>query len=233
MSGSLQINGIDWQVSLLGEQVLVIKPEGENADLSLIHESARLLEKADLKGLTDIISTYDSIALIFDRLLEEPDSEAEKLQPALNGLSSEKISPQKHRVPVCYELGLDWQQVEEHTGLSRQEIIKKHSTSKYVTAMMGFIPGFIYLDGLDKKISCPRKANPRTKIPEGSVGIAGEQTGVYSQESPGGWQIIGRTPDSFFDANKEPPSQIEPGDIVEFYEISEAEFRKLKENRGN
>jgi len=137
-------------------------------------------------------------------------------------------SPQRYEVPVCYELGLDWDEVEGHAGLSREKIIGLHISGSYTVAMQGFIPGFLYLSGLSEKIACPRREEPRTKIPAGSIGIGGNQTGIYSLESPGGWQIIGQTPISFFDASKTPPSQVEAGDKVVFKKISEEEFQNLK-----
>lgn len=213
---------------MLGERALLIKPEENDVELSLIHQSTAVLEQAGLQQVTDIIPAYNSIAIIFDRLTEDPEKEIEIIQSQLKGNSTLEISPQTHKVPVCYELGLDWKDLEKHTGLSRKEIIKRHSEASYTVAMMGFIPGFLYLSGLDEAISCPRKAEPRTKIPAGSVGIAGNQTGVYSLESPGGWQIIGRTPSSFFDPKTDPPSEVKPGDEIEFYSISETEFKKLK-----
>ena len=217
---------------MLGERALLIKPEENNVELSLIHLGTEVLEKAGLHQVTDIIPAYNSIALIYDRLTEDPDKEVEEIQSKLKKISAPEISPQIHKVPVCYELGLDWECVEKHTGLKRKEVIKKHMNSNYTVAMMGFIPGFLYLAGLDEKISCPRKAEPRTKIPAGSVGIAGNQTGVYSLESPGGWQIIGRTPNSFFDPKMDPPSEVKPGDKIEFYSISESEFKKLRTEEG-
>ncbi|MCH2451287.1 MAG: 5-oxoprolinase subunit PxpB [Gracilimonas sp.] len=232
MSRSLQINGAAWTVSVLGERALLIKPEENNVELSLIHLGTEVLEKAGLHQVTDIIPAYNSIALIYDRLTEDPDKEVQEIQSKLKKISTSEISPQIHKVPVCYELGLDWECVEKCTGLKRKEVIKKHMNSNYSVAMMGFIPGFLYLSGLDEKISCPRKAEPRTKIPAGSVGIAGNQTGVYSLESPGGWQIIGRTPNSFFDPKMNPPSEVKPGDKIEFYSISESEFKKLRTEEG-
>ena len=217
---------------MLGERALLIKPEENNVELSLIHLGTEVLEKAGLHQVTDIIPAYNSIALIYDRLTEDPDKEVQEIQSKLKKISTSEISPQIHKVPVCYELGLDWECVEKCTGLKRKEVIKKHMNSNYSVAMMGFIPGFLYLSGLDEKISCPRKAEPRTKIPAGSVGIAGNQTGVYSLESPGGWQIIGRTPNSFFDPKMNPPSEVKPGDKIEFYSISESEFKKLRTEEG-
>lgn len=228
MSLSLLINGVSWGVSFLGEGALLLSAGENDIELSDIHQVSAVLEQADLKQVTDIISAYTSIALIYDEFPEDLDSEVEAIQSQISECSDTEISPQTHKVPVSYELGLDWNEVEKHTGLSREGIIKKHTDGNYMVAMMGFIPGFLYLSGLDEAISCPRKTEPRTKVPEGGVGIAGNQTGIYSMESPGGWQIIGRTPSSFFDQTMDPPSEIKPGDKIEFYSISETEFKKLK-----
>lgn len=228
MSRSLQINGVSWELSFLGERALLLSSEEDGIELSAIHQTAAVLENAGLKQITDIIPAYSSIALIYDEFPEDFDAEVEAIQSQISESSGTQISPQTHKVPVCYELGLDWNEVEKHTGLSREAIIKKYTEGNYTVAMMGFIPGFLYLSGLDETISCPRKAEPRTKVPEGGVGIAGNQTGIYSMESPGGWQIIGRTPSSFFDPKMDPPCEIKPGDEIEFYSISETEFKKLK-----
>ena len=131
-------------------------------------------------------------------------------------------------IPVCYALGMDWDTVEAHTGLARDEVARRHKAGRYVVAMMGFMPGFLFLDGLDEAISCPRRGVPRGSVPEGAVGIAGHQTGIYSVESPGGWQIIGRSPRSFFDAGAMPPSGVEPGDEVAFVEITEEVFWQMR-----
>lgn len=232
MSRSLQINGVVWTVSLLGERVLLIRPEENDVKLSLIHQSTAVLEKADLQQVKDIIPAYNSIAIIYDRLSEDLDKEIENIKSQLKESPISGISTRTHKVPVCYELGLDWKDLEKHTGLSRNEIITRHTEVSYTVAMMGFIPGFLYLSGLKEAISCPRKTEPRTKVPAGSVGIAGNQTGIYSMESPGGWQIIGRTPNSFFDPKTDPPSKVKPGDEIEFYSISESEFKKLKAEEG-
>lgn len=228
MSRSLQINGVAWKVSVLGERALLIKPEEKEVKLSVIHQSTAVLEKAGVQQLTDIIPAYDSIALIYDRSIEDIDSEIEVIQSQFQESYTVEITPRIYKIPVCYELGLDWKNVENYTGLSRKEVIKKHTDENYTLAMMGFLPGFLYLSGLNEVISCPRKAAPRINIPAGSVGIAGNQTGVYSLESPGGWQIIGRTPNSFFDPKMDPPSEVRLGDKIEFYSISEIEFNKVK-----
>lgn len=230
MSRSLQINGLEWEVTAFGERSLLIKST-KKIDLLEIHKATRILEKTDLEGVIDIITAYDSIALIYDRIPEPLVKEAEIIESRIRGITVSAISPKKHKIPVCYDLGLDWDSVETYTGLNRGEIIKRHTEAEYTVAMMGFIPGFLYLEGLDEAISCPRKNNPRTKVPAGSIGIAGDQTGIYSLESPGGWQIIGRTPESYFDVNREPPGLAEPGDQVRFYEVSVKDFDQLKEKR--
>ena len=92
--------------------------------------------------------------------------------------------------------------------------------------MMGFLPGFVFLDGLDESLTVPRMESPRTKIPEGSIGIGGNQTGFYSLESPGGWNIIGRTSKSFFDQKKNPPTELQAGDKIRFFRISKEEFNR-------
>lgn len=220
---SFQHSGVSWQVSILGEKALLLKPDVESDKLHVIHKFSHLLDEYLIFGVVDIVPAYDSIAIIFDeglrnhkelidRLIELPTSENE-IASSLN-----------REVPVCYDLGLDWRELENHTNLAKSEIIEIHSSKIYTVAMIGFIPGFIFLDGLDPSISCPRKSSPRTNIPEGSVGIGGNQTGVYSLESPGGWNIIGRTPFSFFEVEKRPPSKLKAGDKIKFVQISEYEF---------
>jgi KipI family sensor histidine kinase inhibitor len=229
MSKSLQINGTSWKVSELGEQVLELKSIKENPLISDTIKAAKILEAADLNGVTDIIQSYESIAVCYDRLLEDLEAEVKAIEEACTGITIQESSARTHEIPVCYHLGLDWNDVENYTGLSRKDVVQIHSSASYTVAMQGFVPGFIYLSGLPEKISCPRKTEPRTKIPAGAIGIGGNQTGLYSLESPGGWQIIGQTPFSFFDTSKNPPTEIQSGDKVVFREISEEEFKKLRE----
>lgn len=185
-----------------------------------------MLEAAEIPGLVDVIPAYESIALVFDREIEVSHIISEYINSSIHRSSGQDVTANKIEVPVCYELGLDWQEVEAYTGLSKNEIIQKHTGGKYTVAMMGFLPGFLYLSGLDKTIACPRKEDPRTNIPAGSVGIGGYQTGIYSLKSPGGWQIIGRTPNTFFDVHSSPPTNIRFGDIITFTQISKKEFEE-------
>jgi KipI family sensor histidine kinase inhibitor len=231
MSKLLHLNGQTWNVSFLGEQALLLKPEQDEIPLSLIHQTSRRLERSMIAGVIDLIPAYESICLIYNRLLKDLDIEIGNLQKQISDKPNKEISSHTHEIPVCYALGMDWKEVEKYTGLTQEQIIKKHSQAEYTVAMMGFMPGFVYLSGMDHTLECPRKENPRTKIPEGSVGIAGGQTGIYSLESPGGWQIIGRTPHSFFNIHKESPIYLNLGDKLVFYSISIEEFEDLKNEK--
>lgn len=134
------------------------------------------------------------------------------------------------RIPVCYEaeFALDLERMEKVTGLSAADIVRIHSEAIYTVFMIGFLPGFPYLGGLDERLAVPRLAEPRLQVTAGSVGIGGAQTGVYPIDSPGGWHIIGRTPLRLFDTERAEPFLFAPGDEVQFVPINVAEFRKLK-----
>eukprot|EP01136_Pigoraptor_vietnamica_P038048 Opistho-1_new@106825 len=134
-------------------------------------------------------------------------------------------------IPVCYDLSLAPDLVELATlhQLSVEEVIQLHTAQTYRVYMIGFLPGFAYMGSVDERIRTARKANPRTKVPAGSVGIAGEQTGIYPLDSPGGWQLIGQTPLPLFDATRTDPCLLQPGDEVQFCSISLTAFHKLKQ----
>lgn len=156
-----------------------------------------------------------------------------KLQQLLRELKADKKI--KHRVvkiPVCYggEFGPDLEYVAAFNGLTTEEVINIHSSGDYLVYMIGFAPGFPYIGGMSEKIATPRRETPRLKIPSGSVGIAGKQTGVYPIETPGGWQLIGRTPLKLFRPNKEPPSLLMAGDKIQFVPISYNEYKEMEED---
>ena len=134
-------------------------------------------------------------------------------------------------LPICYdgEYGPDLPEVARHAGLSSDEVIARHLQSEYLVAMLGFSPGFPYLRGLPPELATPRRATPRLQIPAGSVGIAGTQTGIYPQATPGGWQLIGRTPARLFALDQSPPALLQPGDHVRFRRIDATEFISLQE----
>ena len=118
----------------------------------------------------------------------------------------------------------------EHTGLSEQEVIRRHTENDYLIYMLGFLPGFPYLGGLPAELATPRLKDPRTAIPAGSVGIGGEQTGIYPIAAPGGWRLIGRTPLKLFDSNRSNPILYQAGDYIRFYPITEQQYQEMAEN---
>jgi KipI family sensor histidine kinase inhibitor len=228
MSRLLQINKVKWKISPLGEKVLILQPCEKNPSLGHIHDVTHLIDTSEIAGLSDVIPSYGSIALIFNEPVSKIDPVFKQLHDAVKNFDTSVQKTKTIEVPVCYQLGLDWEEVCEHTKLTKQEAISIHVEQCYTIAMMGFIPGFVYLDGLSSKIHCPRKAKPRIKVPQGSIGIGGNQTGVYSLESPGGWQIIGRTPLNFFQPTKVPPVSVRLGERVLFKAIDENEFNRIK-----
>lgn len=222
----LQFNGVSWSVFRMGESAWLIKPQIDQALLGCIHKTNSLLERSEIPQLVDVIPAYDSLTLIFNS------SSFDIFQ--ISDIKSQLYNPEtsSYEIPVCYDLGLDWDEMESVTGLNKKEIISIHASTEYTLAMMGFLPGFIFLEGLDKRIHVSRKRNPRTSIPRGSIGIGGSQTGLYSLQSPGGWQIIGRTPQSFFDVKNNPPVSLKAGDRITFIPISEDEYAKMVQENG-
>ena len=206
----------------MGEKVLLLQSKGE-VDIGVIHTFVRGIEGAMGNDLIDIVPAYDSIAIFTDRPLNWV---AARLTSLSDSSSAVTLKEESVELPICYELGLDWDELISHCGLSKEDIIDIHLAGSYRSLFMGFTPGFIYADGLDVRLSCPRKENPRTSIEAGSVGIGGTQTGIYSLGSPGGWNIIGRTPIELFDINDNPPTRIEVGSRFSFRRISSKEFEE-------
>jgi KipI family sensor histidine kinase inhibitor len=133
------------------------------------------------------------------------------------------------RIPVCYggEFGPDLAEVARFAGLDEAGVVARHAGGSYRVFMIGFVPGFAYMGSVDAAIAAPRRASPRPRVPAGSVGIAGAQTGVYPRETPGGWQLIGRTPAALFDPDRAEPCLLAPGDAVRFEAIDRAAFDRL------
>jgi inhibitor of KinA len=135
------------------------------------------------------------------------------------------------QIPVCYndEFGIDLEFVSKQKSLTKTQIIQRHSQVNYRVFFIGFLPGFLYLGGLDKSLHIPRKSSPRLAVKKGAVAIGGSQTGIYPGVSPGGWNIIGNSPISFFDVTKEQPCFAKAGDFIQFKSVSIEEYRDIKE----
>ena len=190
-----------------------------------------LLKESGIAGIVETIPTYRSLLIQYDPGVISYKSLEGKLKKLLARLDSVEIPPSEVlEVPVLYggeEMGPDLKFVAEKDKMSEEEVIKLHSEPEYLIYMLGFTPGFTYLGGLNDAIETPRLKTPRVKIPAGSVGIAGKQTGVYPIDSPGGWQLIGRTPLKMYDADREKPILPEAGQYIKFVPIDRAEFDRI------
>ncbi len=219
---------------LSGDRTLLVE-YGDGIDIA-VNEKVRamtaLLRKNHPAGVESIVPAYRSLAICYDPLATSPARLAEVLLALETDLPTAEVAAFKVvPIPVCYggELGPDISVVAEHTGLKEEEVVAIHSSVDYPIYMIGFTPGFCYLGGLDPRLQTPRRKTPRTNLPAGSVGIAESQTGMYPIDSPGGWQIIGRTPLLLFAPARENPFLYEAGDRIRFVPISGAEFRRLHE----
>src|SRR3954453_14319171 len=235
----------------LGDSALVVRVREQFADApdETLNEVLRVfesLQRADIPGVIELAPAYTSVAVFFDpvAILKSNgvangmlDELAKKIRTAIIPASRRRRRraatrrPPLTEIPVCYhaEFGFDLDHVAEHTNLSRREIVDFHSTCEYRVACIGFVPGFTFLTGLPKNLATPRRSVPRKEIPAGSVGIGGAQTGIYPLRSPGGWNLIGRTPLKLFDPAKNPPTLLHPGDRVRFRAITREEFESLKQ----
>jgi len=218
------------KIDALGDSALIINLADEISDssglLARVLSAAATIERAKLPGVVDVTSSYESVAVFFDLPHVEPDIE-DKIR-VLIASAGVRVSGKKRRVqiPVCYdeEFALDLDRVANHTSLTPDAIVTLHSSAEYTVACIGFMPGFPFLAGLPQQLRVPRLESPRTKVSAGSVAIANAQAGVYPLESPGGWNVLGRTPLQLFRVNEIPPTLLRPGDCVQFRRITRAQF---------
>ena len=189
------------------------------------------LARAALPGVVEIVPTYRSVTVHYRPEVMLYGELSARLNALLDDLSAEDAAPAEViELPVRYggDMGPDLPFVARHCGLSPAEVIQIHSAAEYLVYMLGFTPGFPYLGGMDERIATPRLEKPRTRIPAGSVGIAGTQTGAYPLDTPGGWQLIGRTPLKLYDADREKPVLLEAGQYIKFRSITAEEYRKIE-----
>lgn len=224
----------DIRILTAGDSALLIEfgkdinPETNRKITALV----QLMREQHIEGIVDVIPAFCSLLINYDPRVLSYEELKERMEHLLK--METKIEATRKRIfeiPVCYggEYGPDIENIAEHAGLSVEEVIKIHSSKDYLIYMLGFLPGFTYLGGLDERIHTPRLASPRLKIRAGSVGIGGSQTGIYPLDSPGGWQLMGMTPVRTYDPERQTPILVEAGDYIRFIPIDEEEFLCIQE----
>ena len=192
---------------------------------------AKKLQNAGIHGLQETVPTYCSLTVYYEPLVLSRRKLEHQILHFLAAYQPDTAEKKRiFQIPVCYEgeFAPDMEDVCRLTGLSREQVIALHSSVDYLIYMLGFLPGFPYLGGMDPRLEVPRLDSPRTRIPAGAVGIGGKQTGVYPLASPGGWRLIGRTPAVIYDPNREKPIVYEAGDYIRFCPISTEEYYDLQ-----
>ena len=185
---------------------------------------AEAIEAERIGGVRDVVPTFRSVAIYFDPLRTDLDRLSERLErAAADARPAATIAREPILIPVCYggASGPDLEEVARYAGVTEGEVIARHAAPVYRVFMLGFVPGFAYMGTVDPRIAAPRRATPRVRVPSGSVGIAGGQTGIYPSETPGGWQLIGRTLLKPFDPSRADPFLLKAGDAVQFCPSSE------------
>jgi inhibitor of KinA len=232
----------------LGDSTLIVRVRERFEDepdqtLSEVLRTFSRLQDAAIPGVIELAPAYTTVAVFFDPIVVA--NAAPKLDQALDWLTERvrAVAPQARRghgrtaaspvrlveIPVCYDpqFALDLDHVASQAKLTPTKVVDLHSRAEYRVSCIGFVPGFPFLAGLPKELATPRRATPRKEIPAGSVAIGGAQTGIYPLRSPGGWNLIGRTPLHLFDPEKTPPAFLRAGDRVRFRAITREEFEAL------
>lgn len=212
----------------LGDSALLVEfPPGiDERTNRAVHALARWIGRNVTAGIVETVPAYHTLTVFYDPCIYRFDELKSRLADIDFAMEAIEQHNRQVVIPVCYDLSLapDLPLLAEHCRASIEQVIARHTGASYRVFFLGFKPGFAYLGGLDARLHMPRKASPRTLVPAGSVGIGGAQTGVYPQASPGGWQIIGRTPSRLFDVKREPPCLLQAGDQVNFRSITLQEF---------
>lgn len=218
----------------LGDACLLITFSHHDQEelLSHIHCISNFLSEIKHPAIIDVVPAFETIAVYYDATLYSYEQIKKVIRPFLHqARDSYNTTPRNHQIPICYDtkVAIDLHEIAHLHNLTPEEVITVHKSSSYKVAIIGFLPGFPYLTGLDERLHTPRKTTPRTKVPKGSIGIGGNYTGIYSLASPGGWNIIGQTPVQLFNvANQQQPFLFQPGDTVTFYSISIEELEAMR-----
>lgn len=197
--------------------------------------SARVLALADriqaagIAGVVELVPTFRSLLVHYDPSVGSQSDLRAALAPLVVDLGAAQGASRRWRLPACYDTSVapDLDEVASRTGLSVQQVIERHSAVTYHVYMLGFLPGYPYLGDLPPELALPRRENPRTRVPPGSIAIATTMTAVYPLESPGGWHLIGRTPVALWDVRRDPPVLLSAGDKIEFSPISVREYEEM------
>lgn len=231
------------RVEPLGDSAVIVRLVNAHAEpgaaLPRLLDMQRQLQEAAIAGVTEVTTAYSTAAVFYQPEMIPHDalgagSAFDWLKEQITGVlagkqrrrGAAKQQPREIEIPVCYaaEFGLDVADVARHAELDTAEVVRRHSAAEYQVQCVGFTPGFPYLRGLPPALATPRRADPRTQVPAGSVAIGGAQTGIYPLSSPGGWNVIGRTPLQLFRADREQPALLQPGERVRFKPITLEEF---------
>lgn len=220
-------------IQFVSDRSLLIKvgEEISRENHKRIHRIFLLLKASKVLGIQSIHPAYNTILITFDPCIVHPHRIHENIISLLQQENTVTISESRTiKIPVCYEgeYSLDISIVAKHNSLTIEQVIGFHTQPEYLVYFLGFSPGFPYLGEMPTEIATPRLASPRLKVPEGSVAIGGDQTGIYPISSPGGWNIIGRTPLKLFSLDNEEPTLLRMGDKIKFIPITKKEFHKLK-----
>ncbi|MBR5109657.1 MAG: 5-oxoprolinase subunit PxpB [Clostridia bacterium] len=222
----------DYRIFIEGDSsVLIVFGDTISAEINQrISSTVQLIRAQRIEGIVDMIPAFVSLLINYNPLVISYDALKKRLEKILQleTKASETVK-RVFEIPVCYggEYGPDLKNIAAHAGLSEREVIDIHTSCDYLIYMLGFLPGFCYLGGLDERIHTPRLETPRLKIPAGSVGIGGKQTGIYPMDSPGGWQLMGKTPVKTYDPERDPAILVQAGEYIRFVEIGEAEFKRI------
>lgn len=224
---------MDFYLYPLGERGVVLE-YGTSIHPSIqkkIQLVSSFFEKNQPAWMIEFIPAFTTITILYDPMRLTYNEACAVIKSCISTIDhSGPSEPRMIDIPVCYggQMGPDIENVAKYNGLTTDEVIQIHSSGDYLVYMIGFSPGFPYIGGLSEKIATPRKESPRSKIPARSVGIAGLQTGIYPIETPGGWQLIGRTPTELFLPSRKEPSLLRAGDRIRFIPITIEEYKELE-----
>jgi len=194
-----------------------------------VRRMALAVQAEAIEGIIETVPTYRSLLIIYNPVILPIEDLKKRLKKIEGGLQTTPLpEPKLTRIPVVYGgiYGPDLEEVAKYLHVSPEEVVQLHCSKPYLIYMIGFMPGYPYMGELPQALVTPRLKTPRLLVPKGSVAIAQRQTGIYSMESPGGWQILGRTPVELFHPEKDSPALLQMGDFVQFYQISEKEFKE-------